>query len=332
MASCGYHGQRVAALAWHPAEPLVAVATHTDTRLFDLSRDPDPVARSGVNCLRRHPSQALFAAGGMDGELVFFSAIEPEVRHTFEGHHGGVRTMAFDPAGERLLTAAEQGPMLLWDIRGIGEGAASATSLRCPVQLAGAVAWSPDGALVAVGGDRKIALLDPTSLREISSFEVPDLVNGLDFDPTGQWLAVATTGSDVGVCLTTGDRMRLLPSHTSTVSAVRWLDDGQFASAGYDGCVIIWSPWDGASGTALRTIDPGGGAAWDVTATRTAIATVTYAGLLCLEPLRGGQPSCTVALDTALSSCEISADGTMLAVAGSAGTALFKLPAWATGG
>jgi hypothetical protein len=117
----------------------------------------------------------------------------------------------------------------------------------------------------------------------------------------------------------------------STVSAVRWIDQGRLASAGYDGQLIIWSPWEGAAGTVLKTIDPGGGAAWDVAATRTAIATVTYAGLLSLHPLQGDRPACTVALDTALSSCDVSAEATMLAVGGSAGTALFKLPAWAAG-
>jgi len=326
-----YHGQRVAALAWHPAKPLVAVATHTDTRLFDLSRDPDPMPRSGINCLRRHPHRGLFAAGGMDGELILFSATDLEVRHTFQAHSGGVRTVAFDPAGERLLTAAEQGPMLLWDIRGIGEGEARAASLPCPVQLTGAVAWSPDGALVAVGGDKQIAVLDARSLRELSRFDVADLVNGLDFDPSGEWIAVATTSRDVGVCLATGEHSRWLSSHTSTVNAVRWIDEGRLASAGFDGQVIMWSPWDGASGTALRTIDPGGGAPWDITATRTAIAAVTSTGLLSLHPLDGGQPTCTIALDTALSSCDVSADAAMLAVAGSAGTALFKLPEWAAG-
>jgi WD40 repeat protein len=321
----------VAALAWHPAEPLVAVATHTDTRLFDLRRAPDSVSRAGVNCLRRHPSRGLFAAGGMDGELIFLSSTDPDVRHTFEAHSGGVRSLAFDPAGDRLLTAAEHGPMLMWDLRGIGAGEASATPLRCPVQLTGAVAWSPDGMRVAVGGDKQIAVLDAASLREICRYEVPDLVNGLDFDPSGKWLAIATTSRDVGVCQASGERARWLSSHVSTVSAVRWIDEGSLASAGYDGQLIIWSPWEGAAGEVLETIDPGGGAAWDVTATRTAIATVTYTGLLSLHPLHGGRPTCTIALDTALGSCDVSADRMMLAVAGSAGTALFRLPEWAAG-
>lgn len=326
-----YHGQRVAALAWHPAESVVAVATHTDTRLFDLGRDPGSVSRSGVNCLRRHPYRGLFAAGGMDGELIFLSAVNPEVRHTFHGHSGGVRTLAFDPAGERLLTAAEQGPMLMWDLRGIDGGEAGATPLRCPVALAGAVAWSPDGERVAVGGDKQIVVLDAGTLRELSRFDVADLVNGLDFDPSGKWLAVATVGRDVGVCQMSGEPARWLSSHVSTVSAVRWIDERRLASAGYDGRLIVWSPWEGPCGTVLETIDPGGGAAWDVTATRTAIMTVTYAGLLSLHPLDGGRRACTIALDTALSSCDVSADATILAVAGSAGTALFKLPEWAAG-
>ena len=141
---------------------------------------------------------------------------------------------------------------------------------------------------------------------------------------------MATVSRDIGVCQVSGERARWLSSHVSTVSAVRWIDERRLASAGYDGRLIVWSPWEGASGTVLKTIDTGG-AAWDVTATRTAIATVTYAGLLSLHPLDGGRPACTIALDTALSSCDVSAEATILAVAGSAGTALFKLPEWAAG-
>jgi hypothetical protein len=79
----------------------------------------------------------------------------------------------------------------------------------------------------------------------------------------------------------------------------------------------------------LTSVNPGAGAVWDLAATRTAI--VTYAGLATLHPLADSQPPCTVVLDTALSSCDVSAEGTVLAVGGSAGTALFQLPAWAAG-
>jgi WD40 repeat protein len=322
----------VAALTWHPRLPLLAVAAHTDARIFDLRRDPDSVTHPGINCLRRHPRRNLFAAGGMGGELIIFDPAEPAARHTFEAHEGGVRSVAFAPSDERLLTITEQGPMLLWDLRDVDQGEITATSVRCPVRLPGAAAWSPDGALVAVGGDKQVVLLDPQrQLEELRRFDVPNLVNGLDVDPSGTWIAVATSGSDIGVYSTTGEPARWLTSHMSSVGSVRWVDDRHLASAGYDGQVIIWSPWDEATDGVLRRIDPGGGAVWDIAVSRTAIVTVTSAGLLGLHPLKVDGPNCIVALDTALSSCDVSANGMALAAGGSAGTFVFSIPNWAAG-
>jgi cytochrome c len=72
-------------------------------------------------------------------------------------------------------------------------------------------------------------------------------VNGLDVDPSGRWIAVATSGSDIGVYSTAGEPARWLTCHMSSVGSVRWVDDRHLASAGYDGQVIIWSPWDEAT-------------------------------------------------------------------------------------
>jgi WD40 repeat protein len=322
-----YHGQRVAALTWHPRQTLLAVAAQTDTRLFDLRRDSEPPGQaSGVNCLRRHPGRNLFAAGGMDGELIFCDAVSGTF-WTVDAHPAGMRAVAFAPTGERLLTAAENGPMLPWDV----DDRTPSGSVPAPVQLTGAIAWSPDGALVAVGGNREVAVLDGRTLDRLRSFDVPDLVNGLDFSPSGTWLAVATAGSDIGVYSADGEPARWLSSHLSSVGAVRWVDENRLASAGYDGQLIIWSPWEGPTGKVLRAIDAGGGAVWDVAVNDRAIALVTAAGLLSLHPLDGDERPCTVALDTALSSCDISADGAVLAAGGSAGIFLFTLPAWAVG-
>jgi WD40 repeat protein len=91
-------------------------------------------------------------------------------------------------------------------------------------------------------------------LEELRRFNVPNLVNGLDFDPSGTWIAVATSESDIGVYSTAGEPARRLTSHMSSVGSVRWVDNRHLASAGYDGQVIIRSPWDEATDGVLFSL------------------------------------------------------------------------------
>ncbi|HEV2636656.1 MAG TPA: hypothetical protein VGX23_16010 [Actinocrinis sp.] len=333
-----YHGQRVAAVSWHPLQPQLAVAAQKDLRVYDLQRGAENESRHGVNCLCRHPNRDLFAAGGMDGEIILTKAADLAWRRTVEVFTSPVRSIAFSPDGDRLAVLADDGRLLLWDTRALLEEDAtidgSVSSIMCPVDQPGAVAWTPDGAALAIGGNKLVVLLDSTTLGELRRFPVADLVNGLAVDPGGQWIATATSGSEIAVHDLSGRPELVLTGHSSSVGVVRWLGDGRLVSGGYDGYVMFWSPWADPADRLLRRIEPGGGAVWDVALSRTALVTVTSAGMLGFHPLTKDEApvaSCVVALDTALSSCAVSADGTTVAAGGSAGTALFALPQWARG-
>ncbi|MBO3748457.1 hypothetical protein J5X84_20470 [Streptosporangiaceae bacterium NEAU-GS5] len=319
-----YNGQRVAALAWRPLRPQLAVAARADARVFDLGQGPGQVTRFGVTRLRAHPARPLFTAGGTDGRLILLAADRPGTPVMLDAHEEGVRAMAYAPGGERLLTAAWHGPLLLWPVAGLDEAAPRPVPVPSPVAFPSAVAWSPDGALVAIGGDREIAVVDAASFGVVRRFAVSGLVNDLDFDSAGHRLAVAATGPGVAVHSVGGEVTRRLKAHPSGVSAIRWMDGDRLVSAGYDGRVIAWSAEEGSP----VGVFGGGSAIRDVAAGTHWIATVTSSGLLTLCSAEPGGPSCAVALDTALSGCAATADGGLLAAAGSAGIALFALPAW----
>jgi WD40 repeat protein len=313
-----YHGVRVAALHWHPATAHLAVAAQADVRVFDLDVPPVDVPHQGVNCLRWRPHhRPELAAGSMDGELIVVDGTDPRVRRTRSAHAGQVRALAFSPDGTQLVTVAEEGSMMVWPADLLNP-----RPLRCPVRLAGAVSWSPDGSWLAVGGQGVVAVIDTLSWQVRILIEVDDLVNGLAVDPSSSRVAVATSGSTITVHPVGSGTVFSLDAHLSSVGVVRWADDERLVSGGYDGQAIVWSVPDREP---VTTLDAGAGAVWDVAVVADDIVTATAAGRLGLHAMSTGELRCQVACDTALSSCDIG--GGLVAAGGSAGVAIFRLPA-----
>jgi WD40 repeat protein len=310
-----YHGVRVAALDWHPRRSRLAVAAHTDVRIFDVERAPDRTPHAGVNCLRWHPHRPVLVAGTMGGEILVVDGTRPATRRTLPAHSGQIRALAFSPDGRRIASIAEEGPLLLWD----ADTFAAPEPVRCPVRLAGALAWSPDGAVLAVGGQGEVALLDANSLRLRRTIEVADLVNGLDIDPSGRFMAVATSGSSIVIQCVESGAARRLDGHLSSVGSVCWADPTRLVSGGYDGQALVWSVPDS---TVLAGLQPGGGAVWDVSVRNDRVLTATSTGMLG-HHLITGAARCHVAFDTALSSCRHASTGGLIAAGGAAGVAMF---------
>ncbi|MBY0228327.1 MAG: hypothetical protein K2W96_03495 [Gemmataceae bacterium] len=112
-----------------------------------------------------------------------------------------------------------------------------------------ALAASPDGKLLAVGGDeRVIKILDAATgvlLRLLEGHE--DAIGGLAFSPDGKTLASA--GFDGRAILWdagTGKILRKLEGHTNWVFCVAFSSDGRnLATGGYDRTVRLWDAGTG---------------------------------------------------------------------------------------
>ena len=85
------------------------MGAHTDVRIFDASTPFDWTMRQGINCLRWHPHRTVFVAGTRDDEVIVIDGADPSVRRTVEAHAGDVRSLAFSPDGDRLLSLAQDG-------------------------------------------------------------------------------------------------------------------------------------------------------------------------------------------------------------------------------
>ncbi len=141
-----------------------------------------------------------------------------------------------------------------------------------PVPIS-AVAYAPDGTLLAAGGYGKVSLVDPTSGQVLGQVPEQTLqVTALAFDPTGRWLAIASgePGKN-GIIrlyprspngLPTTKPGQTLEGHSDLVHALSFSPDGrQLASGSYDRTIRLYQV---GSGELLQTLTDHSDAVYDV--------------------------------------------------------------------
>jgi hypothetical protein len=140
------------------------------------------------------------------------------------------------------------------------KGASTATlSARVgPLPPVTAVAYSPDGKRLAIGGYRAVAVWDTATGQPLTCLtHLPGAVLALSFKPDGSLLAVGGgipgASGEVRVYNTTGwaQAGKPLAGHTDAVASVCWSSDGsKLASGSQDKSARVWE-WP--SGKELRT-------------------------------------------------------------------------------
>jgi WD40 repeat protein len=159
-------------------------------------------------------------------------------------------SVAFSRDGELLATAA--GMVKLWEV--------ASGSLRLSFQGferkgIEALAFSPDGKRLAVGGTGMVRVRDTTQGEEILNLRAGSAeVHGLAFSPDGRDLAAATgdyrdvdqPGAVMVWDVATGRERLVLRGHRGRINAVAYNRDGtRLATGGGGGLVKIWEARSG---------------------------------------------------------------------------------------
>jgi len=163
-----------------------------------------------------------------------------------------VRGMAFDPSGQRIATASQQGWLRQWS-------AADGHPLEPPIREPrgrsfNSVAFSPDGARLITAGRGPIRIWDAATgklLRELG----PSGASTAAFSPDGTRVLTGSWEEYVAQIWSaaTGALEVTLEGHRDKVMWASWSRDGHLvATSSHDHMAKLW---DAATGTLLRTIE-----------------------------------------------------------------------------
>ncbi|XP_063933665.1 WD repeat and HMG-box DNA-binding protein 1-like isoform X3 [Zophobas morio] len=162
-----------------------------------------------VRCLSLDASGTYVAAGSDDSTIKILDLNNKENITELSGHQNSIRSLAYDPLGEFLLSSSCDGTLRVWNLRKSGCLVVSLDILEkiSDPELAidvGTVEWHPEGGKFAV-----------PSKNEIHVYQ------------RDAWKLLYKLHSTAG--------------HSKAVSVIKWSFDGAYlASASVDGHILIW--------------------------------------------------------------------------------------------
>ena len=161
-----------------------------------------------------------------------------------------VWSLAFSPDSKRLVSGTSKGEIQMWDV---ATGAALVTFAKSKTLRARALAFSPDGALLAAGTHGHIHLWEVDTANELRPIRIghrryrpstnsAELLKLLVFSPDGE---VLVSGFDMGTIqlwdVKTGEKIAALDGHTKGVNTLAFSPDGtMLVSAATDGTMLLW--------------------------------------------------------------------------------------------
>jgi WD40 repeat protein/DNA-binding SARP family transcriptional activator len=246
------NGKRLATA--HPGVAVNIWDTATNKLLFTV-----PGMKSGsqaLNDIAISPdgSRVVRANDDMTGQVWDLAAGTPLLE--LIGHQVSLVRVAYSPDGRRIattsdFTASHGGTAKIWD----AVTGKEIFSLPEPENIGVyAVAFSPDGNLIATGTAKTVTLWDAhTGKLNYTLNAHKNVVFALAFSPDSKRLVTGGREGDAKVWdVATREQLFLLSGHTSTVFAATYSHDGtRIATGSYDATTKLW---DAATGKELLTL------------------------------------------------------------------------------
>ena len=213
-------------------------------------RDEAPLGSTAINALTFSADGSQLAVASENG-IALYDTYTGKVLTLLNLMMANVTALAFSPDNQTIVSAGEDATVRLWDAR-TGEHRADFIGHTDPVV---ALAFSPDGNILASGSFKEIRLWD-LALDGVSRTMVlqghRDMVTTLAFSPDSKTLASTSFyGTILLWDVETGQLRHNLPAHIGSILTLAFSPDNEIlASGGYwhpdaESTIHIWNSHTG---------------------------------------------------------------------------------------
>lgn len=251
----------VASITWSPDGQWL-LTTHGDsttrvwradgTLLATLTASTDELISAS---LRPIDTGLLIATAHADGSARVWQQ-DGTLRATLTGHSDAVRSIAWSPDGQRLLTASWDATARVWTADGT-----SLVTLTGHEQAVQAAAWSPDGTHIATASMDHTARIWRSDGTLVAVLEGHAEMESVTWSPDGTRLVTTSLDHVARYWRADGAPISTLTDHEGEITSVVWSRDSTrlltTTGNGIDGAARVWSE----QGLLLATIPHAAGIA-----------------------------------------------------------------------
>ncbi|MBW4621038.1 MAG: pentapeptide repeat-containing protein [Cyanosarcina radialis HA8281-LM2] len=291
LLTCKGHTSWVTGVVFSPDGQTLATSSGDRTlKLWDVKTGRCLRTFSGhaawTSSIAFSPDGRTIASASVDGTVKLWDVRTANCLQTLKGHDRWVRTVAFSPFAQRSRREFPPAPPLLRGVGGIVASGSDDNAIKlwdaatgeCLQTLTGhadrvrSVAFSSNGQILASGSDdRTVKLWDvdtgqcrQTLKGHLSQVRCVTFSPTIDSRETTQERGILASGGEDGTIVAwdslTGQRLRVLQGHSSTVWSVAFSPDGPIlASGSLDRQVKLW---DTRTGQCLKTLQGQSTALW----------------------------------------------------------------------
>lgn len=244
-----HHSEPVRQVALHPNGETMATADEGgtvilwDTATFTPLQPPFIAQLSRINALVYSLDGSLLATSGNDGVINLLSAETGEqINDELLQHGEAVWSLAFNPAGDRIISGGLDGIARFWDVN---TGQVLRETLIHDDAVYG-ILYTPDGeTIITASADARVHFWDAETLEELDSNVTSEggWILDIALNPTGDMLAFV--GQDQSVTLVDVNSREIVSrfgsDHTDWIRSVVFSPDSQLLlTAGDDGIVEVF--------------------------------------------------------------------------------------------